>query len=79
VADLDGSAAERSRRQQNAMAQTSKSTSDGQNSSAQTSKTERTESNATARDVYLKEISQNPRFKEAPKSGKGFVIARAKG
>jgi hypothetical protein len=60
VADLDGSAAERWRRQQNAMAQTSTTNSAGQNSSAPKSKTERTASNATTRErVYEKNIAES--------------------
>jgi hypothetical protein len=30
------------------------------------------------RDIYAQLILKNPRFKEAPKSGKGFVIVGAK-
>jgi hypothetical protein len=32
----------------------------------------------TVRELFMKAISGNPRFKEAPKSGKGFVIVGAK-
>jgi hypothetical protein len=32
----------------------------------------------TAREAFMKELSQNPRFKEAGKSGEAFVIGGAK-
>jgi hypothetical protein len=31
----------------------------------------------TARDKYREAMARNPRFKEAPKSGRGFVIIGA--
>jgi hypothetical protein len=60
------------------MAQTPTTNSDEQNSSEPKSKTEPTASKETTRDIYTKLASQNPRFKEAPKSGKGFVIGGVK-
>ena len=38
------------------------------------SRTERTASNGTAREQAMKKISEDPRFKEAPSSGTGYVI-----
>jgi hypothetical protein len=32
----------------------------------------------TVRDRYAEEMAKNPRFKEAPKTGKGFVIGGVK-
>ena len=37
-----------------------------------------TANKGTAREKYMKEISENPRFKEAPKSGQGFGIVGAR-
>lgn len=31
-----------------------------------------------AREIYLQEISKNPRFREAPKRGEGIVIVGAR-
>jgi hypothetical protein len=31
----------------------------------------------TARERYAEELAKNPRFKEAPKTGKGFIISGA--
>jgi len=42
------------------------------------SRTERTASNGTAREQAMKKISENPRFKEAPSSGTGYVIGGQK-
>jgi len=45
---------------------------------AQQTKTEPTAGKETARERFIKELSTNPRFKEAPKSGTGYVIVGAK-
>jgi hypothetical protein len=37
-----------------------------------------TASSATIREQLTKEISQNPKWREAPNSGKGYVIGGAK-
>jgi hypothetical protein len=47
-------------------------------SSAPQKKTTPTASKGTAREAFMKELSQNPRFKEAGKSGEAFVIVGAK-
>jgi hypothetical protein len=60
------------------MAQNPTPNSAEQNSSELRSNPEQTESSGTAREAYMKESLRNPRFKEAPKSGKGFVIVGAK-
>ena len=39
------------------------------------SRTARTANNGTAREQAMKEISENPWFKEAPSSGPGYVIS----
>jgi hypothetical protein len=60
------------------MTQTLKPDGAGQNSSAPKSKTDQTASSETIRERLMREISENPRFTEAPISGKGFVIGGAK-
>jgi hypothetical protein len=39
---------------------------------------ERTASSATTRDIYMKKISANPKWRDTTKSGNGFVIGGGK-
>jgi hypothetical protein len=41
-------------------------------------KTDASASGGTAREKFIRELSSNPRFKEAPKSGQGIEIVGAK-
>jgi hypothetical protein len=57
------------------MAAKSPSDTDAANSSATSPTLEATESSETVVEAFMKRISGNPRFREARKSGRAFVIA----
>jgi hypothetical protein len=78
VADLDRSKLEEVKKAAGVMTAKSNSTKAGQNSSAQRKKPARTANSGTMPAAYSKLLSENPRFKEAKKSGKGFVIVGVK-
>jgi hypothetical protein len=48
------------------------------NSSALIGTTEPIATKGTAREKFMQKLSTNPKFREAPKSGTGFVIIGAK-
>lgn len=63
---------------QHVMTQKSGSNGVTPNSAAPKSKTERMASSETTREIYLKELSANPKWRDTTKSGSGFVIGGGK-
>ncbi|SDH08196.1 hypothetical protein SAMN05216338_100582 [Bradyrhizobium sp. Rc2d] len=60
------------------MMRKSVSNSGAPNSLTRRSKTAPTPRSATTRDIYMKKISANPKWRDTTKSGQGFVIGGAK-